>query len=50
MTQVMRTSEVRITCVIEEGRLAAALDALHGAFELEKPDPVDAEAALPRAG
>ena len=48
--EMISTSEVRITCVIEEGRLAAALDALHGAFELEKPDPVDAEAALPRAG
>ena len=48
--EMISTSEVRITCVIEEGQLAAALDALHGAFELEKPDPVDAEAALPRAG
>ena len=48
--EMISTSEVRITCVIEEAALAAALDALHGAFELEKPDPVDAEAALPRAG
>jgi aspartate kinase len=48
--EMISTSEVRITCVIEEGQLSAALDALHGAFELEKPDPVDAEAALPRAG
>jgi aspartate kinase len=48
--EMISTSEVRITCVIEESQLAAALDALHGAFELEKPDPVDAEAALPRAG
>jgi aspartate kinase len=48
--EMISTSEVRITCVIEEGQLAAALDALHGAFELEKPDPIDAEAALPRAG
>jgi len=48
--EMISTSEVRITCVIEEGQLAAALDALHGAFELEKPDPVDAQAALPRAG
>ncbi|HTK44619.1 MAG TPA: aspartate kinase, partial [Patescibacteria group bacterium] len=48
--EMFSTSEVRITCVIEERQLAAALDALHGAFELEKPDPVDAEAALPRAG
>ena len=51
--EMISTSQVRITCVIEEARLAAALEALHGAFELERPDPVDAEAAdaaLPRAG
>src|SRR5258706_2861314 len=51
--EMISTSQVRITCVIEETKLAAALEALHGAFELERPDPVDAEAtdaALPRAG
>jgi aspartate kinase len=50
--EMISTSEVRITCVIEESSLQAALDALHGAFELERPDPVDAAAAaaLPRAG
>jgi aspartate kinase len=48
--EMISTSEVRITCVIEEASLKAALDALHGAFELERPDPVDANAALPRAG
>ena len=48
--EMISTSEVRITCVIEEASLMAALDALHGAFELERPDPVDTEAALPRAG
>ena len=48
--EMISTSEVRITCVIGEASLASALDALHGAFELEKPDPVDAEAALSRAG
>ena len=48
--EMISTSEVRITCVIEEASLKAALDALHGAFELERPDPVDTEAALPRAG
>ena len=48
--EMISTSEVRITCVIEESQLTAALEALHGAFELERPDPVDAEAALPRAG
>ncbi|HUG30234.1 MAG TPA: aspartate kinase [Candidatus Limnocylindria bacterium] len=48
--EMISTSEVRITCVIGEARLSAALDALHGAFELERPEPVDTEAALPRAG
>jgi aspartate kinase len=51
--EMISTSQVRITCVIGESKLAAALEALHGAFELERPDPVDAEAtdaALPRAG
>jgi len=48
--EMISTSEVRITCVIDEANLAAALDALHAAFELERPDPVDAEAALPKAG
>lgn len=48
--EMISTSEVRITCVIGEARLSAALEALHGAFELERPEPVDAEAALPRAG
>jgi hypothetical protein len=42
---MISTSEVRITCVIGESGLAKALEALHGAFELERPDPVDAEAA-----
>jgi aspartate kinase len=40
--EMISTSEVRITCIIDESRLADALTALHGAFELEKPDPVDA--------
>jgi len=48
--EMISTSEVRITCVIGESMLKAALDALHGAFELERPDPGDADAALPRAG
>jgi aspartate kinase len=47
--EMISTSEVRITCVIDEGRLVAALDALHAAFELARPDAADA-AALPRAG
>ena len=48
--EMISTSEVRITCVIGEAKLSDALSALHGAFELERPDPVDAEAVLPRAG
>jgi aspartate kinase len=48
--EMISTSEVRITCVIDEANLGAALDALHAAFELERPDPVDAQAALPKAG
>jgi aspartate kinase len=51
--EMISTSQVRITCVIAEAQLAAALEALHGAFELEKPDPIDAEAAdaaMARAG
>jgi aspartate kinase len=51
--EMISTSQVRITCVIDEAKLADALAALHGAFELEKPDAIDAEAAdaaLPRAG
>jgi aspartate kinase len=48
--EMISTSEVRITCVIDEARLPVALDALHAAFELERPDPVDAEATLPKAG
>ena len=43
--EMISTSEVRITCVIGESGLSKALEALHGAFELERPDPVDAEAA-----
>jgi aspartate kinase len=43
--EMISTSEVRITCVIGEAGLSKALEALHGAFELERPDPVDAEAA-----
>ena len=42
--EMISTSEVRITCMIAEADLEIALNALHGAFELEKPDPVDAAA------
>jgi aspartate kinase len=43
--EMISTSEVRITCVIGESGLSKALESLHGAFELERPGPVDSEAA-----
>ena len=48
--EMISTSEVRITCMIAEAELATALDALHGAFELARPDPVDAAATGRAAG
>lgn len=35
--QLITTSEIRITCIISEDRVADAVRALHEAFELEKP-------------
>jgi aspartate kinase len=35
--EMITTSEIRITCVIDRRRLAAAAAALHRAFELEQP-------------
>jgi aspartate kinase len=43
--ELISTSEVRITCTIAEDDLDAALRALHAAFELERPEPIDAGAA-----
>jgi len=34
--QLISTSEIRITCIIEEARVKDAVRALHRAFELEK--------------
>ena len=48
--EMISTSEVRITCMIAEAELTTALDALHGAFELATPDPVDAAASGRAAG
>ena len=48
--EMISTSEVRITCMIAEAELSVALDALHGAFELATPDPVDAAASGRAAG
>jgi len=43
--EMISTSEVRITCTIAEVQLEAAVRALHAAFELATPDPVDRAAA-----
>jgi aspartate kinase len=43
--EMISTSEVRITCMIAESSVERAVAALHAAFELEKPDPVDAGVA-----
>ena len=48
--EMISTSEVRITCMIAEAELPQALNALHGAFELAKPDPIDAAATGQTAG
>jgi aspartate kinase len=40
--EMISTSEVRITCMIAEADLETALRALHEAFELERPESVDA--------
>ena len=34
--QLITTSEIRITCIIEESKIREAVQALHKAFELEK--------------
>ena len=36
--QLITTSEIRITCIIEEARVKDAVRALHQAFELEIED------------
>ena len=43
--EMISTSEVRITCMIAEEELETALLALHTAFELERPEPVEVAAA-----
>ena len=35
---MITTSEIRITCIVEEAQVAKAARALHAAFQLEKPD------------
>ena len=48
--EMISTSEVRITCMIAEADLETALRALHDAFELERPEPIDATLPRSRAG
>ena len=39
--EMISTSEVRITCTVAEDQLGAATTALHAAFALAVPDPLD---------
>ncbi len=43
--EMISTSEVRITCIVAEAELETALRALHDAFELARPEPIDVAAA-----
>ena len=43
--EMISTSEIRITTIIGEDRVEDAVRALHQAFELEQPEPVEAEGA-----
>jgi aspartate kinase len=36
--EMITTSEIRITCIIESDQVAKAAEVLHAAFELEKSD------------
>jgi aspartate kinase len=47
--EMISTSEIRITTIIAEDALETALRALHAAFELERPEAVDATAGAPAA-
>lgn len=42
--EMISTSEIRITCMIAEDMVEPAVRALHAAFELERPDDVEAPA------
>ncbi len=39
--QMISTSEIRITCIVAESDADRALKALHAAFDLATPDPID---------
>ena len=36
--EMITTSEIRITCIVEEDKVGVAARVLHDAFELEKED------------
>jgi len=38
--ELITTSEIRITCIIDESRVEDAINALHRAFELEKGEEI----------
>jgi aspartate kinase len=42
---MISTSEIRITTIIAEDALETAVRALHTAFELERPEAIEAAAA-----
>jgi aspartate kinase len=44
--EMISTSEIRITCIIAEDDLEKAARALHAAFALEQPEPVEASARV----
>jgi len=39
--EMITTSEIRITCIVQQDRVADAVRALHSAFELEKAEPAE---------
>ncbi|HUG47378.1 MAG TPA: aspartate kinase [Candidatus Limnocylindria bacterium] len=43
--EMISTSDIRITCIIDEAELERAARALHAAFQLEQPEPVLGEVA-----
>ncbi len=43
--EMISTSEIRITCIVREDRVADAVRALHRTFELEKAEPAELSAA-----
>ena len=43
--EMISTSEIRITCIVREDRVADAVRALHKAFELEKAEPTELTSA-----